>query len=302
MKRSTTLWLLAFIITAASAYYQRRTGPTYPIRGQATLGLKHFSYRLTTSHGGESDCPVLIRTDDSAVSGTLEWRHHDVDEGFRQSPMTFSEGVLKGALPHQPPAGKLDFRIVLRTGSATTVLPERAPAVIRFKGDVPGGILIPHIVAMFAAMFLSTRAGLEIFNPKPNLKALTYSTLGFLAMGGLLLGPIMQKYAFGSYWTGWPYGIDLTDNKTLVALLGWISAAIALHKARKPEIWAAAAAVILLAVYMIPHSVLGSELKYQDQRRHSGAPEEDSSDLRGLAPCLRNLYAKVAKRNFHLSG
>jgi len=267
MKRSTTFWILAFVITIASAYYQRRTGPTYPIRGKVTANAKQLSYKLERSHGGESNCPVQINTNDPAVSGMVEWKRHGVDEAFLQVPMTFSDGTLSAELPHQPPAGKLDYRVILRANSESLVLPEGGLAVIRFKADVPNFILYPHILAMFVAMFLSTRTGLEIFSPSPRLKALTYWTLAFLVVGGMILGPIMQKYAFGAYWTGWPAGIDLTDNKTMVALLGWIVAAIALYKAKRPEIWAAVAAVVLLAVYMIPHSVLGSELDYNNQKQ-----------------------------------
>lgn len=272
MRKSTTFWIVAFVITLASAYYQRRTGPTYPIRGNITVNANQISYRLERSHGGESSCPVQIKTEDPSISGLVEWRHHGVEEAFMQVPMRFTEGTLAAVLPHQPPARKLDYRVILKTNGESVVLPAGEPAVIRFKGDVPGFILIPHILAMFSAMFLSTRAGLEIFNPNPRLKGLTYATLGFLVAGGMILGPIMQKCAFGAYWTGWPIGIDLTDNKTFVALLGWIVAAIAVKKAKRPEIWSAVASVVMLAVYMIPHSVLGSEFKYdkQEQSRVSG--------------------------------
>ncbi len=262
MSRSSAFWILAILITFAAAYYQRRTGPTYPIRGKAEVNARKFFYRLERSHDSQSNCPVRIRTDDPAVSGIVEWKRHGLDEPFVGTPMAFDQGTLMAELPHQPPAGKLDYRVILIAGSGKLVLPEKGPAVIRFKGEVPYSILIPHILAMFIAMLLSNRAGLEIFNPKPRLKTLTYGTLGFLSMGGLILGPIVQKYAFGAYWTGWPFGIDLTDNKTFLALLGWVAAAIALRRAKRPEIWTAAASVVLLAVYMIPHSVLGSERKY----------------------------------------
>ena len=38
-----------------------------------------------------------------------------------------------------------------------------------------------------------------------------------LAVGGFILGPLVQNYAFGELWTGVPFGWDLTDNKTLIA-------------------------------------------------------------------------------------
>ncbi len=134
--------------------------------------------------------------------------------------------------------------------------------MVRFKGDVPLFILIPHILAMFGTMLLSTRTALECFSREPKLKKFTAWTLGFLIAGGIILGPITQLYAFGALWTGFPFGMDLTDNKTLIALIGWILAAVALYKFKKPKLYIIGAAVLLLAVFMIPHSMFGSELDY----------------------------------------
>jgi hypothetical protein len=50
----------------------------------------------------------------------------------------------------------------------------------------------------------------------------------------MILGPVVQKFAFGEYWTGFPFGTDLTDNKTLIAFIGWIIALVAVFKSEKP--------------------------------------------------------------------
>jgi hypothetical protein len=90
----------------------------------------------------------------------------------------------------------------------------------------------------------------------------TILTLVSMLIGRLIMGPIMQKYAFGAYWTGWPFGHDLTDNKTLVAFIVWLIAFFVLRKNPKNRFWPVFAAVITLAVFVIPHSVLGSEFDY----------------------------------------
>jgi uncharacterized membrane protein len=72
----------------------------------------------------------------------------------------------------------------------------------------------------------------------------------------------VQKYAFGAYWTGWPFGHDLTDNKTALAFIAWLIAVIKLRKNREARGWAIAAALVLLLVYLVPHSVLGSEIDH----------------------------------------
>jgi hypothetical protein len=86
----------------------------------------------------------------------------------------------------------------------------------------------------------------------------------------MLLGPAVQKYAFGAFWTGWPFGNDLTDNKTLVAVIGWLIAWLRVRKYPNRRGWAIAAALILLAVYLIPHSMFGSELDYSTGEIETG--------------------------------
>ena len=81
-------------------------------------------------------------------------------------------------------------------------------------------------------------------------------------VGGFILGPLVQKYAFGVLWSGVPLGFDLTDNKTLIAFVGWLIALFLMRKGKPARAGVVAAAVLLLVVYSIPHSVLGSELDY----------------------------------------
>ncbi len=116
---------------------------------------------------------------------------------------------------------------------------------------------------MFSSMLLSTRTGLEIFNDAVKAKKFMFVTLSFLLLGGFLFGPIVQKYAFGEFWTGVPFGYDLTDNKTLIALVGWMIAAVMFLKKKNEKFWITFAAVLMLVIFLIPHSVLGSELDYQ---------------------------------------
>lgn len=80
-----------------------------------------------------------------------------------------------------------------------------------------------------------------------------------LGVGGLILGPMVQKYAFDAYWTGWPFGEDLTDNKTLVAFIVWVVAWLLNRKKGSRKYMYIIAALVMLLVYSIPHSTAGSE-------------------------------------------
>ncbi|MFA6596819.1 MAG: hypothetical protein WCS69_03785 [Ignavibacteriaceae bacterium] len=262
MKKSILLWILAFVITLASAYYQRVTGPTYPLTGKIKLANEEVKYKLDRTHSGFSNHQIKIQIKGRNVSGILYWRRYKTDDEWTKVEMIRQNDSLVAELPAQPSAGKLMYKISLNVNEQEISFPEQ-PVVIRFKGDVPLPILIPHVLFIFLAMLLSTRTGIEIFSSAPQLKVFTVWTFVFLLLGGFLFGPIVQKYAFGEFWTGVPFGFDLTDNKTLIALIGWIFAAVALIKKKNEKFWITFAAVLMLIIFLIPHSVLGSELDYK---------------------------------------
>jgi hypothetical protein len=88
-------------------------------------------------------------------------------------------------------------------------------------------------------------------------------TVGLLLLGGFVFGPLVQKYAFGNLWTGVPFGYDLTDNKTLVALVAWLVALWSLRKGRSARAVVIAAAAVMFVIFLVPHSLLGSEIRYE---------------------------------------
>ena len=264
--RTALFWTLAVVITLASGLYQRRTGPTYPLAGTAELAGQTIAYSLPRSHGGDGDQEIRIPTGSVPVpvTGTMAWKRHKTNDTWVVVEMVADNGALVANLPHQPPAGKLDYRVTLRSGDANVHLPAEGGVVIRFRGDVPAAVLVTHIVVMFLSMLFSVRAGLEVWGTGKNLKPMMYVTLILMGIGGLVLGPIVQKYAFDAYWTGWPFGHDMTDNKTLVAFLAWGVAVVMLHRGARAGRWALGASVVTLIVFLIPHSVLGSELNYEE--------------------------------------
>ena len=264
MQKRYIRWILAVIITLSAAVYQRMTGPTYPMRISAELDGQIFKYKLPRSHGGDGDLLVQAAVPDTTYHGNVFYRRYKTDIEWRKVEMRNTEGVLQVYLPHQPPAGKLEYFIELNHAGQKQLLPNGTTVVVRFKGAVPSTVLFPHILFMFIAMLLSNMSGLEAFVAGDRTKPYVLLTTVSLFMGGMILGPIVQKFAFGAYWTGVPFGWDLTDNKTLLAMIGWIFALLRVWKGNiaRNRWWVVAAAIILLLVYSIPHSTMGSELDY----------------------------------------
>jgi len=265
-------WVLAFIITAASAVYQRVTGPTYPLKGEVFIADQTVRYEIPRSAETTGDALVSIAVP-ATVTGKALWKRYKTDDALAEAPMVRDAEGLSAHLPVQPPAGKLQYHLVLSDGEREVRLPEGGATVIRFKGPVPSWAMHPHILFIFLAMLLAARTGLEAMRPMGQLRCHAWWTLGFLLVGGLIFGPIVQHFAFGAAWTGVPLGWDLTDNKTLIAFVVWVLALILLgvrRPIRARERWAVfIAAVVMLGIFMIPHSLYGSELDYS--KLESGA-------------------------------
>jgi hypothetical protein len=259
-------WIIALLVTLAAATYQRVTGPTHPVRGAATLDGDRIKIRLTRTHGGDGDQLIRFRAPPS-VEGDVEWRYYPTDDPFNREPLSRDGDALVARLPHQPPAGKLEYRILLRSGASSAALPARGTVVTRFKGGVPPWVLIPHVLGMFLGMLWSNRAGIEAIQERRRerngrkLQSLTTISFLLLGVGGMILGPVVQKYAFGAFWTGVPFGWDLTDNKTLIAFLAWLLGLIAIRRNPRNRRAVLVAAIVTLAVFLIPHSMFGSELE-----------------------------------------
>ena len=259
MRRTSWLWIIALLVTLASARWQRMTGPTHELPGDVTLGGTRIHYVLQRTHKGAGGQAVVIPAVPDDVTGAVEWKPWRSKEPWTVAPMRRDGAALAAELPHQPPAAKLWYRVRLVRGAETALLPAQRPAAIRFTGAVPVGVLFPHILFMFLAMLLSTRAGLEVFRREPRLKGLTYGTLAVLAIGGLGLGPFVTHYAFGPWWTGFPVGTDLTDSKTLIAFVAWLAAALAVGRSRIAKGWVLLAALVTLVIFAIPHSWTAEE-------------------------------------------
>lgn len=259
--KSFLFWTIALAITIGAAMYQRTTGPTYPERVSVTVD--GTEYPLSLKRSQTNTRPAMIRLElPAGIPGNLYYKKFRVNEEWTAVPMVHDGTSLTGELPSQPAAGKLEYYIVLASQSGGEVaIGREQPVVIRFKGNVPAVVMIPHILIMFFAMLLSNLAGLTAAAGQPVQKRYGQWALWLLLAGGMILGPVVQKYAFGELWTGIPFGWDLTDNKTLIAVVAWVVAVIMNRKRSRPG-YTIAAAIILLLVYSIPHSLFGSELDY----------------------------------------
>ena len=258
MKKSV-YWILAVVITLALSIYQRMTGPTYPQRVAVELSGETYQVKLPRS-GVQHNETVRLKGVPQSAEVQLHYRRYPTSDAYSTVDFAWQEGEWQAALPVQPVAGKLQYYI---TVAGKDYLKDD-PVVIRFRNDVPAYILIPHILLMFGAMLFAVYTLLLVMTHKPYSRWLKV-TVATLFVGGFIFGPLVQHAAFGPWWTGFPYGTDLTDNKTLLSFLFFVAALVTLRW--KYNRWVVALAVLLMiAIFSIPHSAFGSEYDYTTQQ------------------------------------
>jgi len=253
-----------------SVVFQRLTGPTHPKRGAFVVDGTTFRYRLSRSGDSHEDARIALPDPGHGIQGTLAFRRFRTADAYttvRLAPETRDgRRELAARLPRQPAAGKLEYHLALEGPGGPVGIPADGNAiVIRFKDPVPGPLLASHVILMFLGVMIGVRAGLAALVHGPDMRSLAWTTLGALTLGGLVLGPFVQKYAFGAFWTGFPFGGDLTDNKTLIMWGAWALACgllLATKRHAPRRLALGLAATIMLAIYLIPHSARGSELDY----------------------------------------
>ena len=212
LTKSILFWIFAVVFTLTIAIYQRMTGPTYPKKGSLIIAEKEVKFKLLRSQENTKDAVISIENKSKILGGSILYKRYKTTDDWTEINMVQNGENIEGSLPLQPAAGKLEYRVFLKFNNENYAL-NIEPVVIRFTGAVPKYILLPHILFMFLAMLFSTRTGIEAIIKGKHTFNYTLVTVITLFLGGVILGPIVQKYAFGAYWTGWPFGGDLTDNE-----------------------------------------------------------------------------------------
>ena len=252
-------WLLSIVITLVLSIYQRMTGPTHPKRVAVELDGESYKIKLPRS-GVQHDEILTLKDVPSNTNAQLHYRRYPTSDDYTTVNFVWKDGECQALLPVQPVAGKLQYYI---TVDGKDYLADE-PLVMRFRNDVPAYILVPHILLMFAAMLFAVYTFLLVITRKTYRRWLKI-TVGTLFVGGFILGPLVQHVAFGPWWAGFPYGTDLTDNKTLLSFLFFVAALVTMKW--KYNKWVVGLAVLfMIVIFSIPHSTYGSEYDYTTQQ------------------------------------
>ncbi len=265
--KSIILWIISLILMIFVVVYQKTTGPTYPKKGSKEIYGIDINYSLPKSNDGSYTVKVFVLDKTAELHGTYKMRRFKSHDDWSEHDLLRNGDTLSFIIPHQPAAGKVMYQLFLAKENQAHIPLTEKPIVLRFRDSVPAVVIVFHLIFIFATIIFSIRTGFEAYYRGDKVKIYTIITIIALILGGFVFGPLMQKFAFGEYWTGWPmkglfHIADLTDTKTFIALIFWLIGLWAAYKKPETRKWQITASIVLLVVYLIPHSLLGSELDY----------------------------------------
>jgi len=282
---SLLLWILAVLLTLACFTFQDKTGPTQPLVGDlpTALGSVHFKF-LRSETIGEDLMVMLVDPVPAGISAYVKYRRYKSNDDWIDLPMKAGEfefsrrgvselvkGMGAGLPSLSERAGKYEYFVYVDDGTGEPVsVTGDEPVFARYKAKVPMGVLFMHIIVVFLSMTLAIRTVLEALR-NGSYKWMIWATIICLLFGAFLLGPMVQWYAFGVWWSGVPFGYDWTDNKVLIELIFWLPALFFNLGKRRRRGPVYLAGIVTLAVFLIPHSLFGSEYDYRTGSGHGTA-------------------------------
>ena len=151
----------------------------------------------------------------SGVSAKVRYRRYKSNDGWSETPMVpgtfrFSRrgtaeevrgvGATLPSLPER--AGKYEYLVLVDDGSGPRSVTGERPVYARYKAPVPRAVLLVHILVVFLSMTLALRTGMQAVAGGRGPRARSGPPSAPSSSGAFVLGPIVQKYAFGVWWSG----------------------------------------------------------------------------------------------------
>jgi hypothetical protein len=239
------------------------------------LGVRH---RTVTEHIGPGRPVVEVHvTPTEGVSVSAVYRVQRHGEPREISLERSENGLFRASLPELGKGSRLRYAIIVSApGGVSIRIPERPDryVLLKYKGKVSTAVLTAHIACMFGSFFfmiLSLFAAIRILRglegKAATVRAARWAlTLSFV--GGWPLGFVLNREAFGTIWEGYPFGYDVTDNKTQIMFVFWLVSLLLVRgsffgRGEAADTLGArgfarviiASFIVSLALFILPHSL-----------------------------------------------
>jgi len=229
--------LVAFVLTLVLLGFARKTTTVQSVHKTVEKSGILIDHNTMPKKVGEGDAVISVK-----VIGAKEVKlFYKIKNGEFQSvymtPKEEESDVFVASIPHHKKGTKAWYYIEAQKQigdkEITVSLPDRdspnfKPILLKFQGSVPSYIIVSHVFCNFAAIFFSVLAifsAVDLKRGKSTLKkSVLFSLLTFIFLfsGFFILGCALNYFAFGVMWEAFPFGHDVTDNKSQIILLSWL--------------------------------------------------------------------------------
>lgn len=240
-------------------------------------GLKAVHGTVFEQVGGGN--PVVEISVESEGEAYVSLIYEDTVEGeIRKKEMTEEPGgVWRGELPDLGKGERVEYAFIVEGRGANALrIPEGDDEffLLKYKGHISTFVLVVHVIFMFGAFFFMVEStlGAAAMLKKGEEKGFTLnmmrSAVLCLFVGGWPLGFILNYQRFGPVWEAFPFGTDVTDNKTQIIMLLWLIAAFLIRgsffgrgeekdilKSKGFAVAVITCFVLTVILFLVPHSL-----------------------------------------------
>lgn len=250
-------WVIALVLCLTGLFAQRQLSSELPLTIDQAWAGKRVTTTLDRVHVGPGGQRISVAGVEPEWTGELIWRPADSEAEFHRLPLRNLGSLIAGEIPLQARGIRAEYRLELETPDGLLRLPAQGTLMIRSRGATRLEVSLAHIALLALGLLLAMRAGLEALALGEHAQVFAWgSFLSFLG-GGLVCGPLMKQQAYGLLWTGPPFGLDSTDTKTLLIVIAWLLPLLLRARGLRARRWIVLAALLSLAVFLIPHSSFG---------------------------------------------
>jgi hypothetical protein len=194
-------------------------------------GLRVYHRTVTEWVGPGQPC-VRARVEPvTHVAMVVRWISPPSSEIQARGMVEIKKGVFEACLPNFNKGTRLNYWITAATVEGMKVRVPQDPGrfgVLKYKGEASKLVIVAHVVFMFGAFFfmvMSFLAAIEILRGREDKKNAVRAARLVLAcsfIGAWPLGLLLNYQTFGTLWQGFPFGHDITDNKTQFIFILWL--------------------------------------------------------------------------------
>ncbi len=254
-------WIFSTLITFGVATYQYLTGPNYPIKGKTFFDQLEIPYKLPRTHAWNSDCPLELVVPDENILAYVEYRRYDSEDLWTRNAFKRKGDIITTYIYPLPSIKTIEYRIVLfdNDRDIEISIPPNGYVVMRWHGPVPKALTILQLITLFLGLCFALRTGLDAIGQGNMVWRLAVMTTLFLFFGCLLFASIIDKYKFGTWWSGFPVGDNLLADRWHIVFLFWLTLLSFRLKGRIAKGWYIFVSLLTLAIFLIPYNALVPE-------------------------------------------